>query len=117
MKRSLAVAIAVLALGASAAQAGNKPSLGPTLELSGTLSQYVPATKKHTGSVTIAIAAASVPGAYVGSTVTLTLTKATKVHAHGKIKDGDLGSVMLQLGDAALVPSLSAPVSALTDTV
>lgn len=114
MKRSFAVAIVVLALGASAAQAGNKPPAGPTLELSGTLSQYVPATKQQNGSVTMSIAAASLPG-YAGSTVTLTVSKSTKVVGH-KIHDGDTGTVKIAYyGTALSHPSLSVPVTTLND--
>jgi hypothetical protein len=99
------LAAAAVASGAATAQAGG-PVGGPSLVLSGTLSGYVKATKATPGSITISVAASSVPGAYVGSTVTLAVTRATKVHKHHKIEDGDPGSVVLQYGDAVLRPSL-----------
>ena len=99
MKRSFAIAIAVLALGASAAQAGNKPPAGPTLEFSGALSHYVPATKTQNGSVTITIAGANLPG-FTGTIMTFTINRSTKMIGH-KIRDGDVGTVRVQYGDAA----------------
>jgi hypothetical protein len=113
------LAAAAVGSGAASAYAGAGPTGGPpgagTFVVAGTLSNYVKATKKAPGSVTISIAASSIPGTFVGMTTTFTLTTSVKIHKHGAIRDGDHGSVVLQSGDAILRPSLSAPVVAVYD--
>jgi hypothetical protein len=118
MGAALLAAVAV-ASGAASAYANDRAAAGPpgagTFVISGTLSHYVKATKKAPGSVTISIAATSIPGAYVGMMATMTLTTSAKIYKHGAIHDGDRGRVVLQSGDAILQPSLSSPVLAVYD--
>jgi hypothetical protein len=104
---ALLAAVAV-ASGAAMAQAGRQASR-PPLKLVGTLSGYVKATKTKPGTITISVAASSVPGAYEGKKLKLTLTTSAKVHMRFGITDGDFGMVVL------LYESLGAPVTDVYD--
>jgi hypothetical protein len=132
VRKLIAVLCALAAAVPAVAGAGGAPggiSTGGTVELRGVLSHYVapsfvPGSAESfapagagpvvlvakPGSVTIAVVRSDSP-LYAGSTQTIRLTAATQIvlGSHKTIRDGDIGTVKITLGD---VPPLGAPLPA-----